>query len=55
MARACVRALENLYRIYDFYEVEANIHILDYDEQKPDGYIIVIKDGGVGSIMFHAD
>ncbi|KAL8931639.1 MAG: hypothetical protein Q9216_007131 [Gyalolechia sp. 2 TL-2023] len=44
VARASVRALENLYRIYNFYEVEANIHMFDYDENRPDGYIIVIKD-----------
>lgn len=43
VALAAVRGLENMFLIYDYYEVQADIHLVEYNEDRPDGYIIVLQ------------
>ncbi|KAL8715731.1 MAG: hypothetical protein Q9220_000398 [cf. Caloplaca sp. 1 TL-2023] len=44
VARAAIWGLEGLFDHLGFWEVQANIHVREYVEERPDGYIMVMKD-----------
>ncbi|KAI4223768.1 MAG: hypothetical protein L6R36_005168 [Xanthoria steineri] len=43
-AQAATRAVSFLLRRYGFFEVEVSIHMFEYVEDRPDAYMVLIKD-----------
>ncbi|KAI4267433.1 MAG: hypothetical protein LQ337_008352 [Flavoplaca oasis] len=44
VVQAAIRGVAALFRIYGFYEVEVGIHMFEYVEDRPDGYMVLIID-----------
>ncbi len=43
-AKAANQGITQLFRRYGYFEVEATIHMFEYIEHKPDGYLILINE-----------
>ncbi|KAI4098510.1 MAG: hypothetical protein LQ339_006388 [Xanthoria mediterranea] len=43
-AQAATRAVSFLLRRYGYFEVEVSIHMFEYVEDRPDAYVVLIKD-----------
>ena len=44
VVQAAIRGVAALFRKYGFYEVEVGIHMFEYVEERPDGYMVLIID-----------
>ncbi|KAL8925787.1 MAG: hypothetical protein Q9208_003284 [Pyrenodesmia sp. 3 TL-2023] len=43
VALAALRGVESLFQIYGFWEVLVDIHLVAYEEGRPDGYVMVVR------------